>query len=89
VNFLAKASRNTIRMRTYERGVEAETLACGTGAVACSVAAAELWKMQTPITVITRSGKSLGVEFSKDESGYVNVHLTGPAEIVFEGEFRG
>jgi diaminopimelate epimerase len=89
VNFLAKASKNTIRMRTYERGVEAETLACGTGAVACCIVAAELWKMRTPITVMTTSDKKLSVAFAKHESGYSNVYLSGPADVVFEGEVRG
>jgi len=74
------------RMRTYERGVEAETLACGTGAVAvgCTL---ELWgDTGLPVALCTRSGRWLGVRAQKAASGvYEGVWLAGEAQMVFRG----
>jgi diaminopimelate epimerase len=89
VNFLAKKSSRAIRMRTYERGVEAETLACGTGSIACSIVASVLWNMKPPVTVITQSCEVLIVNFKETDRGFEAVTLTGPAEKVFKGEVRG
>ncbi|NCX95746.1 MAG: diaminopimelate epimerase [Chitinophagia bacterium] len=85
VNFVKKISKNSISMRTYERGVEDETLSCGTGAVAAAVAFANTLGNRT-IEVFTQGG-ILYVTFNKpSETEATDVLLTGPAVKVFEGE---
>jgi len=74
------------RMRTYERGVEAETLACGTGAVAAGCAIQEWGLGRLPINIQTRSGRLLGVRATKNASGrYDDVWLAGEGRMVFRG----
>jgi diaminopimelate epimerase len=85
VNFIEKRGPNKIAIRTYERGVEDETLACGTGIVASALIFAASEKSSGPITVLARGGDELEVGFEKFEGGFRNVTLTGPAEFVFEG----
>jgi diaminopimelate epimerase len=85
VNFIEKRGPNRIAIRTYERGVEDETLACGTGIVASALIFAANEKSSSPITVTTRGGDELQVGFDKADEGFRNVTLTGPAEFVFEG----
>ncbi len=85
VNFLEKRGPNKIAIRTYERGVEDETLACGTGIVASALIFAAIEKVNGPINVIARGGDELQVGFEKIENGFCNVTLTGPAEFVFQG----
>ena len=85
VNFIEKRGPNKIAIRTYERGVEDETLACGTGIVASALIFAASEKSSSPITVLARGGDELQVGFEKVEEGFRNVTLTGPAEFVFEG----
>jgi len=85
VNFIEKRGPNQIAIRTYERGVEDETLACGTGIVASALIFAANEKSSSPITVTTRGGDELQVGFDKADEGFRNVTLTGPAEFVFEG----
>ena len=85
VNFIEKRGPNKIAIRTYERGVEDETLACGTGIVASALIFAASEKSSSPITVLARGGDQLQVGFEKVEGGFRNVTLTGPAEFVFEG----
>jgi len=85
VNFIEKRGPNQIAIRTYERGVEGETLACGTGIVASALIFAANEKSSSPITVTTRGGDELQVGFDKADEGFRNVTLTGPAEFVFEG----
>jgi len=83
VNFLEPVGENAIRVRTYERGVEGETLACGTGATACALVAYEKgWVEKKPVRVITKSGEELVVDFSEDLK---EVYLTGPVRKVFTG----
>jgi len=83
VNFVQQKSGSTIFVRTYERGVEDETLSCGTGVTASAIAAA-LKGMPSPIQVQTPGG-DLQVSFLREESGFENVVLTGPATLVFKG----
>lgn len=85
VNFAEILGEGRLRSRTYERGVEGETLACGTGvaAVALVTAAREGW--ESPVSVRVRSGDELLVEFDRQEGGFRNIFLSGPAEFVFEG----
>jgi diaminopimelate epimerase len=85
VNFIEKRGPNKIAIRTYERGVEDETLACGTGIVASALIFAASEKSSSPITVLARGGDELQVGFEKVEGSFHNVTLTGPAEFVFEG----
>ena len=85
VNFLEKRGDKKIAIRTYERGVEDETLACGTGIVASALIFAAIENASSPITVIARGGDELYVGFEKTDSQFHNVTLTGPAEFVFEG----
>jgi diaminopimelate epimerase len=84
VNFVEAAGRNSLRIRTYERGVEDETLACGTGSIASAIVACELWGYKSPVTVIPRSKKNLIVRFTRASGRFQNVELSGPAELIFE-----
>jgi diaminopimelate epimerase len=81
-------NKNTIAVRTYERGVEDETLACGTGAVASAIISAEAEKLISPVTVETRSGELLKVYFESLEGSFKNVYLEGKAKLVYEGEIE-
>ena len=85
VNFIEKRGPNKIAIRTYERGVEDETLACGTGIVASALIFAASENASRPITVLARGGDELQVGFEKTREQFCNVTLTGPAEFVFEG----
>jgi diaminopimelate epimerase len=85
VNFLEKRGPNSIAIRTYERGVEDETLACGTGVVASALIFSETENVEGPISVMVRGGSELSVNFKKDGRIFRGVTLTGPAEFVFEG----
>ena len=84
-NFLEKRGPRAIAIRTYERGVENETLACGTGVVASALVFAATEKINGPITVEVRGGSKLSVDFRREGNRFYNVTLTGPAEFVFEG----
>jgi diaminopimelate epimerase len=85
VNFLEKRGANQIAIRTYERGVESETLACGTGVVASALIFAATEKMNGPIRVLVKDGSELSVGFERDGERFTKVTLTGPAEFVFDG----
>jgi diaminopimelate epimerase len=85
VNFIEKRSPNKIAIRTYERGVEDETLACGTGIVASALIFAASENCNGPVTVLARGGDELQVGFEKSGRQFRQVTLSGPAEFVFEG----
>ena len=86
VNFVEQEKDNSLFVRTYERGVEDETLSCGTGVTAAALASAPNKKGFNDVTVQTKGGK-LSVEFEKiDEHTYRDIWLCGPAEKVFVGE---
>lgn len=86
VNFVQKIGENTIRVRTYERGVEDETMACGTGAVASALFAVVSGMVQSPVAVITSGGERLTILFDlQDGPQAENVFLQGPARIIYEG----
>lgn len=80
---------NKIYIRTYERGVEDETLACGTGSVATALSVYFRKKISPPISLITWGGETLIVNFEVENQKVSNVSLTGPAKIVFEGKISG
>jgi diaminopimelate epimerase len=87
VNFVEVSGENNIRVRTYERGVENETLSCGTGVTAAAIACG-LRQMTGPVDITTKGG-SLRVAFENDGSGtFTDVWLIGPAEHVFKGEIE-
>ncbi len=86
VNFLLRRGDDSIAIRTYERGVEAETLACGTGVVASALIFAALENSAGPIRVLVRGGDELSVGFEKRGDQFMNVTLTGPADFAFDGE---
>jgi diaminopimelate epimerase len=85
VNFLKERGPRQISIRTYERGVEDETLACGTGVVASALIFAATKNVDGPIAVLVRGGNELQVGFEKTGDQFRNVTLTGPADFVFEG----
>ncbi len=88
VNFVAVTGENTIRLRTFERGVEGETLACGTGAVAVAVTSFLKGKVKLPVTVIPTSLIGLVVDFEPDGHQIRRVSLTGDARVVYRGRFN-
>jgi diaminopimelate epimerase len=85
-NFVEQRGERQISIRTYERGVEDETLACGTGVVASALVFAAIQRINGPIGVLVRGGNELQVDFERQGDQFKNVTLTGPAEFVFEGE---
>lgn len=87
VNFATVNSKNEVTVRTYERGVEDETLGCGTGATATAIAAAYLFDLKLPIRVKTKSGEELEINFTIDQSIIKDVTMKGPAVFVYRGEF--
>ncbi len=88
VNFIS-CDGEYINIRTYERGVEKETLACGTGSVGASIISILKHKVETPVTIKTKSGELLNIDFDIVTKNRVeNVKLTGPAKIVFEGKIN-
>ena len=84
-NFIQCTAPSAIRLRTYERGVEAETLACGTGIVASALVAARLGRVSPPVAVTAASGDCLQVDFTLAADEVRDPSLTGPAEHVFRG----
>jgi diaminopimelate epimerase len=87
VNFVQPLEEGTIRVRTYERGVEDETMACGTGAVAAAIFAASEGIASSPVTVTTSGGDLLTIVFDLQEDGTAeNVYLQGPARIIYIGQ---
>jgi len=87
VNFASIDERGRIHLRTYEKGVEAETFACGTGSLATAVAFAHRGMCASPAQVVQASGDVLTARFTLDADGATGVSLEGPAEINFEGTF--
>ena len=88
VNFVQVLARNSIRARTYERGVEGETLACGTGVTASALVAARVHGFSSPVQVQVQGGDILEVSFNDDGGRFSDVRLTGPADFVFEGQIE-
>ena len=85
-NFTRINSSHAIDIRTYERGVEDETLACGTGSIAAAVVSAALGKVTSPVAVKTASGSVLTIHFDLVSGAPENVYLEGDARIIYAGE---
>lgn len=84
-NFAKIQEDGIIKVRTYERGVEDETLACGTGVTAVAIAAALKGYSQAPVSLLVAGGDVLTIDFDRDGDAVTNVTLTGPAKNVFTG----
>jgi len=85
VNFVSVINRNTLRIRTYERGVEAETLACGTGSVAAALIAYKKGFVKKPVNVENSGNETLVIYFEETENDFNKVFLEGDAKLVYEG----
>ncbi|MDH4069500.1 MAG: diaminopimelate epimerase [Ignavibacteria bacterium] len=88
VNFVSTIAGKSLRIRTYERGVEAETLACGTGAVAAAAVAVSRQRVTAPVPVRVQSGEDLHVSLQRKETGFTAVRLEGSAHFLFAGTFQ-
>lgn len=88
VDFVEVVDRRTIRIRTYERGVENETLACGSGAIAAALIAAVVHKVESPVTVMPLSRSPLAVSFRMDGPRFTDITLAGEARAVYEGSMH-
>ncbi|RXP63508.1 diaminopimelate epimerase [Lutibacter sp. HS1-25] len=86
VNFAEQIGDNHFKVRTYERGVEDETLACGTGVTAVAIAAHKTKKTNDTTIKLNVLGGDLEVSFEANGENYTNVFLKGPATFVFEGD---
>jgi len=87
-NFVERGHGNAIEIRTYERGVEDETLACGTGAIASAVISASRFKMNSPVDVKTRSGVYLTIHFDAKDGQFSDIYMEGDARIIYTGELQ-
>lgn len=85
VDFMAVTACGSLRVRTYERGVEAETPACGTGIMACALVAGQLGLVSPPVKATCAHGDILEVNYELTAGAFHNVSLRGPAVFVFEG----
>jgi len=85
INFAEQQNDATFRVRTYERGVEDETLACGTGVTAVAIAMHKTKKTTSNSINLLVEGGKLAVSFDVENDMYKNIHLTGPADFVFKG----
>jgi len=88
VNFVTQINENTFAVRTYERGVEDETLSCGTGVTAVALAMHNRHKTKATNITLQTEGGTLQVSFNENSYGYSNIWLKGPAQQVFKGEIE-
>lgn len=86
VNFIKVRNENCLDIRTYERGVEDETLACGTGAAAAAILSHLLGRTKAPTKIYTKSDSVLTIYFDSSDSKITNLYLEGDAAIIYEGE---
>lgn len=84
VNFVVVRDRSSIEVRTYERGVEAETLSCGSGVVASASVSALFGRVESPVSVLTRSGIRLEVSFTIADEALSDVKLRGDARLIYK-----
>ena len=86
-NFVQLMGHDTIKVRTYERGVEDETFACGTGATAAAITAGLMHNYRSPVKVQTAGGSTLTIHFEKQGEGVDAPYLEGAVDTVYKGEF--
>jgi len=86
VNFVNQVTPDIFSVRTYERGVEDETLSCGTGVTAVAIAMKILGKAEADSVTLQTPGGHLSVSFVQNGKKFTDVYLTGPAKFVFKGE---
>ena len=86
VNFVSYVKDNMIAIRTYERGVEDETLACGTGAIAVAIVMACREELKSPINVLTQSGGYLNVYYQENDGNYHDIYLEGDARMIYKAQ---
>jgi diaminopimelate epimerase len=89
VNFICRLTQDNIAIRTYERGVEDETLACGTGSIASALISACQLDMGSPIHVKTRSGEYLTIFFKQNNDRFTDIYMQGDARIIYHGKLHG
>lgn len=87
-NFVSMTAKGEIVIRTYERGVEDETLACGTGSVAAALIMAKIRELSSPVDVLTRSRERLSIYFRMDGDRFHDVYLEGGARIIYVGRLH-
>jgi len=83
-NYIAVMGRNSLSIRTYERGVEDETLACGTGSIAAALVSAVRGLVDSPVRVKTRGGEELTIRFKGDAGSFEEVWMEGSTSIVYK-----
>lgn len=88
VNFVSQKDEDAFALRTYERGVEDETLSCGTGATAVAIAMKATGRTNSSVIALQVEGGSLQVSFTEKNGAYTHVFLKGPASFVFTGEIE-
>ncbi len=87
-NFVQVLGKNHIRVRTFERGVEGETLACGTGVSASAMISSRVHGFTSPVKVLVQGGDELEVSFKENNGDFDDVRLTGPADFAFTGRIQ-
>ncbi|MBI5199632.1 MAG: diaminopimelate epimerase [Nitrospirae bacterium] len=85
-NFVKILGSHSLSIRTYERGVEDETLSCGTGSVAAALIAGALSKVKSPVYIKTKGGKTLKVYFKWDGKEFSQIFLEGETKVIYKGE---
>ena len=87
INFVEQVNGELFAVRTFERGVESETLSCGTGVTAVAIALSETNRINSNNITLQTEGGTLAVRFNKLNTTYNNIYLEGPATLVFKGEW--
>jgi len=87
-NFIGIVSENRVAIRTYERGVEDETFACGTGSIAGALVASIKFGIVSPAEMLTRGGECLYVHFKKGDKSFSDIYLEGDARVIYKGELQ-
>ncbi len=86
VNFICRQEPGKLAIRTYERGVEDETLACGTGSIASALVSAAMLNWKSPLDLQTRSAETLTIHFSESSGKFSDVYLEGDARIIYTAQ---
>jgi diaminopimelate epimerase len=86
VNFICQQGPGELAIRTYERGVEDETLACGTGSIASALISSIKLNWASPVNLLTRSGESLTIHFTEKNGMFNDVYLEGDARIIYTAQ---